>query len=334
MKTRKQIFDGLVQGILPEKTLFRPILMHFAARFAGTSYAKFASDYKTLVDCNIRAMEYFDADMVGLISDPYRETSAFGAKITFPDEEVPRRENIIVQSIEDVERLRIPDVYKAERTLDRIKGAELFQKELKGSVPVIGWIEGPLAEACDLAGVSEMLIRLMMDPDFCNFLMDKCMVTAKEFALAQIRAGCDIIGMGDAICSQIDADTYDTFVRDRHIEIINFIHENGGRVKLHICGDITHLLPSVAQLKTDILDLDHMVDMHHARQIVGPEPVLCGNINPVMVQDLTADEVGLRVSDMIRSMTGQRYILSAGCEITVNTPPENLLAMSRAAKAY
>lgn len=334
MKTRKQIFDGLVQGILPEKTLFRPILMHFAARFAGTSYAKFASDYKTLVDCNIRAMEYFDADMVGLISDPYRETSAFGANITFPDEEVPRRENIIVQSIEDVERLRIPDVYKAERTLDRIKGAELFQKELKGTVPVIGWIEGPLAEACDLAGVSEMLIRLMMDPDFCNFLMDKCMVTAKEFALAQIRAGCDIIGMGDAICSQIDADTYDTFVRDRHIEIINFIHENGGRVKLHICGDITHLLPSVAQLKTDILDLDHMVDMHHARQIVGPEPVLCGNINPVMVQDLTADEVGLRVSDMIRSMTGQRYILSAGCEITVNTPPENLLAMSRAAKAY
>lgn len=334
MKTRKQIFDGLVQGILPEKTLFRPILMHFAARFAGTSYAKFASDYKTLVDCNIRAMEYFDADMVGLISDPYRETSAFGAKISFPDEEVPRRENIIVQSIEDVERLRIPDVYKAERTLDRIKGAELFQKELKGTVPVIGWIEGPLAEACDLAGVSEMLIRLMMDPDFCNFLMDKCMVTAKEFALAQIRAGCDIIGMGDAICSQIDADTYDTFVRDRHIEIINFIHENGGRVKLHICGDITHLLPSVAQLKTDILDLDHMVDMHHVRQIVGPEPVLCGNINPVMVQDLTADEVGLRVSDMIRSMTGQRYILSAGCEITVNTPPENLLAMSRAAKAY
>lgn len=306
MKTRKQIFDGLVQGILPEKTLFRPILMHFAARFAGTSYAKFASDYKTLVDCNIRAMEYFDADMVGLISDPYRETSAFGAKITFPDEEVPRRENIIVQSIEDVERLRIPDVYKAERTLDRIKGAELFQKELKGTVPVIGWVEGPLAEACDLAGVSEMLIRLMMDPDFCNFLMDKCMVTAKEFALAQIRAGCDIIGMGDAICSQIDADTYDTFVRDRHIEIINFIHENGGRVKLHICGDITHLLPSVAQLKTDILDLDHMVDMHHARQIVGPEPVLCGNINPVMVQDLTADEVELRVSDMIRSMTGQR----------------------------
>lgn len=330
MKTKKQLFDQLAQGILPERVLFRPILMHFAARFAGTTYGKFASDYRTLVDCNIRCMEYFDTDMVGLISDPYRETAAFGAKITFPDEEVPRREDIIVKTYSDADNLKIPDVYKSERTLDRISGAELFQKELSGEVPVIGWIEGPLAEACDLAGVSEMLLQLMLDPDFCNLLMDKCVITAKDFALAQINAGCDVIGMGDAICSQIDAETYDLYVKERQLEIIDFIHEKGAKVKLHICGDITHLLPSLAELNVDILDLDHMVDMHHAREVVGPGPILCGNINPVLIQDLTSEEVHSRVSQMIQSMTGQKYILSAGCEITVNTPHENLLAMSKA----
>ncbi len=55
--------------------------MHFAARLNGKTYGEFASDYKVLVDSNIRAMEYFDADMVGLISDPHRETAAFGAKM-------------------------------------------------------------------------------------------------------------------------------------------------------------------------------------------------------------------------------------------------------------
>jgi hypothetical protein len=35
------------------------------------------------------------------------------------------------------------------------------------------------------------------------------MITAKNFAKAQIEAGCDLIGIGDAICSQIDSDTYD-----------------------------------------------------------------------------------------------------------------------------
>jgi MtaA/CmuA family methyltransferase len=330
MKTKRELFNDLTNGKLPDRTLFRPILMHFAARFSETTYGRFASDYKTLVRSNIRAMEYFDTDMVGLISDPYRETAAFGAVISFPDEAVPRMENIIVKNYDDADRLKIPDVYKAERTLDRIKGAELFQKELKGTVPVIGWIEGPLAEACDLAGVSEMLMQLMVEPDFCNLLMDKCVITAMDFALAQIEAGCDIIGMGDAICSQIDVDTYDLYVKERHQEIIGFIHEKGAKVKLHICGDIAHLLPSIAGLGVDILDIDHMVDMKHARRVVGPDPVLCGNINPVLVQDLPATVLESRVREMNQSMAGQKYILSSGCEVTVNTPPENLLAMSRA----
>lgn len=63
-------------------------------------------------------------------------------------------------------------------------------------------------------------MQLMMEPDFANRLMDKCAVTAKDFAKAQIEAGCEIIGMGDAVCSQIDADTYETFVKERHKELI------------------------------------------------------------------------------------------------------------------
>jgi uroporphyrinogen-III decarboxylase len=280
MKTKKQSFDELTNGILPSRTLFRPILMHFAARFSGATYGEFASDHRILVNSNIRAMEYFDTDMVGLISDPYRETSAFGAKVSFPAEDVPRCENILVKSLEDVRQLKNPDVYKCERTLDRIRGAELFHSELKGTVPVIGWIEGPLAEACDLAGISEMLMHMMEDSVFSNVLMDKCVITAKDFALAQLNAGCDIIGMGDAICSQIDPATYDLFVRERHREIIDFIHEKGGRVKLHICGDITHLLPSLAGLNIDIIDLDFAVDMQHARNVSRPRTHIVREYKP------------------------------------------------------
>jgi MtaA/CmuA family methyltransferase len=328
MPDKKQLSESLFAGDTSSGILFRPILMHFAARFGGTTYGKFASDYKTLVECNIRCMEYFDTDMVGLISDPYRETSAFGAKISFPDEAVPRCENILVKTADDVRALKNPDVYKSDRTLDRIKGAGLFQKELRGTVPVIGWIEGPLAEACDLAGVSEMLMHMMTDASFCDMLMDKCVITAKDFALAQIEAGCDIIGIGDAICSQIDPDTYNTYVKWRHQDIIGFIHDKGARVKLHICGDITHLLPSIADLNVDILDLDFMVDMGYARQNVGSRPVLCGNINPLLVQDLPAGELEDRLIEMMTPVAGQKYILSAGCEITVNTPAENLKVMS------
>ncbi len=215
--TKKDMFDALLKGEKPAgRVLFRPILMHFAARLAGNSYGEFASDYRNLVRANLLALEKFDMDMAGLISDPYRETSAFGAPVRFIPDGVPVCEKIIVTSASEARSLKNPDVYRSERTADRIRAATLLSRELKGEVPLIGWIEGPLAEACDLAGVSAMLIALMTDPDFCRILIDKCMITAKDFARAQIEAGCDIIGIGDSICSQIDPATYDAFVLENH----------------------------------------------------------------------------------------------------------------------
>ena len=328
---KKQLYHDLLKGRKEkERIFFRPILMHFAARFNNTTYGKFASDYKVLVESNIRAMEYFDTDMVSLISDPYRETSAFGARIEYIPEGVPRCLDHIVKTIDDAKRLQIPDVHKCERTSDRIRGAEYFQKLLKGTVPVSGWIEGPLAEACDLTGVNEMLVNLMMDPDFSNFLMDKCMITARDFAKSQIEAGCDLIGMGDAICSQIDKESYDLFVRQRHCELIAFIHECGASVKLHICGDTTHLLESFRDLNADIIDLDWQVDLDYAREKLGDEIVIGGNINPVLIQDRSEEEVFDLSRNLVDRYKEQKYLLAAGCEITVLTPHQNLMAMRRA----
>ncbi len=328
---KKNLFEALLKGdIRGERVFFRPILMHFAARFNNTTYGKFASDYKVLVESNIRAMEYFDTDMVSLISDPYRETSAFGAHIEYIAEGVPRCMGYIVKTLEDVRNLKIPDVTKCERTLDRINGAAYFQKLLKGTVPVSGWIEGPLAEACDLTGVNEMLIYLMTDPDFSNLLMDKCMITAKSFAKAQIEAGCDLIGIGDAICSQIDKDSYDLFVKQRHVELISYIHDCGISVKLHICGNITHLLESMKDLNADIIDLDSQVDIDNAREILGNKIVIGGNINPVLVQDKPEEEVYDLSKNLVDKYKNQKYLLAGGCEITVLTPHKNLMAMRRA----
>ena len=329
--TKTELFHQLQKlGKTESKVLFRPILMQFAAEYIGSNYGQFASDYKVLVEANLRCMDDFDLDMIGLISDPYRETSAFGAGIQYVPNGVPRCINLIVNSIDDVINLKNPDVYKEKRTSDRIKAGEVLSKKTQGNIPIIGWIEGPLAEACDLTGIENMMMQLMMDPDFTNRLMDKCMVTAKDFAKAQIDAGCEIIGMGDAVCSQIDVDTYNTFVRDRHKELIEFIHDLGGKIKLHICGDTNHLLPSYTDFGLDILDLDWQVDIDYARSVLGEKVILCGNINPVFVQNKTRDEVFKACKILVEKHKNSRYILSAGCEITSLTSPENLKAMSEA----
>ena len=325
---KKQQFDKLLSGELQSRVLFKPILMHFAARFNKTTYGKLASDYKVLVESNIRCLEYFDLDAVSLISDPYRETSAFGARIEFVPEGVPKCLSKVIQNENDARNLLIPDIYNCERTRDRISGASYYQKLLKGTIPVGGWIEGPLAEACDLAGVSEMLMNLMCDPDYSNLILDKCMIVAREFAKAQINEGCDYIGIGDAICSQIDAATYDFYVKDRHKELVDHIHSLGSKAKLHICGNIEHLLPSISSLNVDIIDLDWQVDLLEARKILGDNVVIKGNINPVFIQEATSPHLESLANELVRQMQGQKFILSGGCEIGVYTPEANLMKLA------
>jgi MtaA/CmuA family methyltransferase len=330
MSSKRSEFLKLISGQTGKRVLFYPILMHFAARFSRRTYGEFASDYRVLVESNIKCLKHFDFDMVSLISDPYRETAAFGAPVEFLEEGVPKCLKKMINTPDDIAQLKNPDVLLSPRTLDRINGARYYRELLKDEVPIMGWVEGPLAEACDLAGVTEMLIMMMMDPGSAHLLMDKCLETAKDFAREQVTAGCDLIGVGDAICSQIDLDLYNTFVFDLHRRLVDYIHSLGAYVKFHICGNTTHLWPSLSKLRLDIFDLDSMTYMEEAYHQFGPDVVRCGNINPVDIQDLSAKEVYERSRDLINDEHGRRFMLSGGCEITVNTPIENLIAMRRA----
>ena len=307
--------------------------MHFAARYAGYTYSQFASDYRVLVESNIKCLEDFDLDQVSLISDPYRETSAFGAKVKYPDDGVPQCREHIVKTIEDIRALKRPELYKNPRTLDRIKGAAEYRKGLGTNMLIGGWIEGPLAEACDLAGVNEILLNIMMQPDLVKLLIDKVTVTAKDFARAQIEEGCNLIGIGDAICSQVSAEQYREFVKDRHIEIVDYIKSLGAKVRIHICGNITHLLEDIKDVNPDILDLDWMVDMDNAYDVLGKGIIRSGNLDPVaIVERLPVDILRYEASELIRKEEGRPFIFSAGCEITPGTKALKLQLLRNVSK--
>ena len=142
---------------------FHPIIMQFAARMIGKSYEEFMTDHRVLVDSNMRCLELFDMDAVSVISDPYRETSGFGARITFDGNASPKAERLI-QAPEEIAKLRVPAVESGRRMMDRVDGVALYRERLGRNFPVVGWIEGPLAEACDLMGVTEVLMQMMLDP--------------------------------------------------------------------------------------------------------------------------------------------------------------------------
>ncbi|MCX6261058.1 MAG: hypothetical protein NTY95_09515, partial [Bacteroidia bacterium] len=89
-------------------------------------------------------------------------------------------------------------------------------------------------------------------------------------------------------------------------------------------------LESLKELNADIVDLDWQVDIEHSREILGHEVVLGGNINPVLIQDKSEEEVYALSRRLVDKYKDQKYLLAAGCEITVLTSHQNLMAMRKA----
>ena len=319
------VLDGRQIDVLPRL----PIVMAFAARFIGSNYAAFASDHRVLVEANLRCAEHFGFDQVSTISDPYRETQGFGATIEYVEDGVPRCVAPPLAGSTDLGRLARPDPQRSERMLDRVRAIALYRDRVEGRYSIMGWVEGPAAEAADLRGVTRLLLDLARNRPFAEELMDLCVEVGVEFALAQLRAGADTIGIGDSIASQVSASMYEAVILPRERRLVEAIRAAGGRARLHICGDITHLLPGVARLAADIVDLDWQVDMREARRMLGPGTVLVGNLDPVsVVMEGTPAQIAEGVRGIYRDV-GNPYMVAAGCEIPRDTPEANLLALCR-----
>jgi MtaA/CmuA family methyltransferase len=302
------------------------ILMAFAARYIGSTYDRLAQDYRVLVEGNLRACEAFHIDLVSAISDPLREASAFGARVEFPYDRVPFCPEPLLQDYAQLSSLRLWDPWEHERTRDRLLAIQLYRQRVGGYYPICGWVEGAAAEAGDLRGVARFLEDTVLEPTAAHDLLNLCAEAAIRFGVAQVEAGADIVGVGDAIASLMSPRAYREFALPYEQRIIRAIHDAGARVKLHICGNTSRHLADMAQTGADIIDIDWMVDLSEAVRVFHGIACANGNFDPVKVLlQGTPEEVAQATRDCLA--VGDEYLMvSAGCEVPVETPHANLFA--------
>jgi len=310
------------------------IMMTFAAHYIGQPLSHYYQDYRVLGDANLAVQAAFDLDLVQTISDPYREAADFGATIIFPEDDLPLCPQPLLAEPSDLGRLKYVDPHSGRRMSDRIAAVRYLRERVGGEVPIMGWVEGALAEAADLRGVSALLLDLYDRPEWVRELLEVCVEVEIAFARAQIEAGADIIGLGDAIASQIAPDMYREFALPYEQRIFAAVHEMGALARLHICGNTTRILPYLPQSGADIIDIEWMVDLKRAAEVFGEYPATCGNFDPVAVLlQATPDEVREAVHKCLQ-VGGARHFSAASCEVPSGTPPANLRAHAEALRAH
>ena len=108
----------------------------------------------------------------------------------------------------------------------------------------------------------------------------------------------------------------------------------GARVRLHICGNTRFALSAFGLLNAEIIDLDFPAPLDEARQKVGPNQVLLGNLNPVRALRNSTRKDILEGVARCHQQAGPRFIVGVGCEIPRDTPHENVLALYEYASSH
>lgn len=326
----KERMDAILNGRPYDRPAVTPIFMAWAAHFVGHTYREYYLDGDVLVKAQLAVVREFQLDQISAISDPWRETADFGMEFEYPEQGVGKPIRHLIQTPADIQKLKPVNIHNSRRMLQRVQSVQAMAAAVGSTHSVLGWVEGPFAEYADLRGVENALMDLMDRPELFQEAGQVLLRNAIDFAIAQIQAGADMIGIGDAAASLIGPDLYEQFVLPFESQLIAAIHNAGGRVKLHICGNINSILPFMVHTGADIIDVDWMVPLDEARQKAGPDVVLCGNVNPSgILLEGTPQQVAEAAQDCLQK-GGSRFILMPGCEVPPGTPIENLRALCAA----
>lgn len=335
MNSRERVI-AVMEGRPVDHLPAMPITMMFAADHSGVKYLAYATDCRTQVAAQLRVAEDYALDYVSVISDPACEAADCGAAVKFYPDQPPAidESKALLADKTRLAKLSIPDPCGGGRMHNRVKAVGLFKERVGAEKLIEGWIEGPAAEGADLRGINTLMLDFYDDPGFVRALFEFVVEMELRFAKAQVDAGTDLIGMGDAAASLVGPALYNEFVWPNEKKLVEGIHALGARVRLHICGNTRHILEGMGRLGCDIVDLDYPVPVSEGRQKMGPKQVLLGNIDPVRtLKNGTPESVYEAVSECHRQ-AGRGYIVGAGCEVPRATAPGNLRAMVEYARTH
>lgn len=209
-------------------------------------------------------------------------------------------------------------------------------------VSVHGEVFSPLSQLVELLGPAEAMLGLVDDASKVKAVLGRLAAGSAALAMGLLDAGADAIVISSAFAGAgfISPRHYEEFVLpfERAVIVAVRAAHPGAIVYTHTCGAIGDRLELMEASGTDGIDtLDPpplgTVDLADARRRLGKRVFIKGNIDPVSTV-LRGTPAGCRRDALARiAIAGPGgYVLSTACSVPPHAPPENVVAIARAAQ--
>lgn len=258
------------------------------------------------------------------------EARAFGCELTASKNGPPNVKKPACKGLTDVDRLILPLIDADPGLTYLVESTKLLAREFGNEKPIAAVLTSPIDMPALLVGIDAWLEALLFQPEACLRLTTLAVSHFQNLAAAMLQAGAScvitpVMFANPRIVTPDIARQVATPVLTQAYGSLKgpvIFHHGGNRLAPFL--DMFMSVPNVAGFALDQRD-----SFAQAREVIGTQPVLFGNLSGPHLAGMTADEASARTTAILddRAHDPSFIFCTANADIPWNTRPETIVAI-------
>jgi len=290
----------------------------------ATAYLKSADE---IVKGITKSVEEYKPDGIPVVFDLQVEAEVLGCELRWSETGPPAVVSHPLSEGKKLNDLKIPGTGDG-RVAICLEATKMLRKKFP-DLALYGLITGPFTLALHLLG-TDIFMKLFETPEEVNEVMEFCTAVGLKMAEYYLDAGCDVIALVDPMTSQIDPETFETFVTPFVSRIFEFVREQGKLSSFFVCGHAQQNIDAMCNCRPDNVSIDENIPLDFVKEIALEKEIsFGGNLKLTVILLMgTPDDCREHTLECLDLGGKTGFILAPGCDLPRETPPENLKAVT------
>lgn len=304
-----------------------PFVGCHAGKILGINAKEYLTSAENIVKGVGKAIELYKPDGIPVVFDLQVEAEALGCKLSWSEDNPPAVISHPIIEGRTIDSFMIPELKDGRTGLIMEATKQLRQNH--PDIALYGLITGPFTLALHLMG-TDIFMKMFVEPHLVHLIMNFATDVAKFMTFNYLESGCDVIAVVDPMTSQIDPLSFETFVTPYASEIFRFIREAGSLSSFFVCGNAKQNIEVMCKCKPDNISIDENIPLSYVRDVAISQNISFGGNIKLTVALLLGNEDEVRREALeCMDIGGKKgFILSPGCDIPMDTPIKNMIAIS------
>jgi uroporphyrinogen decarboxylase len=326
-----------LKGLPVDRIPVFAVLGAYGGKLTQTDLRTLYRDTSAYVAGQRAAQETFGFDMVIAGFDYGAVAESFGGEVAWFTDQAPNMRQPAARSAAAALLIPLPDPQRTARLPMILAATRQLAETYREEVPIFATVPGPAALPSMVLGLEGWMETLLFDEPGARQVLEWSGRFFVGWSNALLAAGATGLVVTESFASQ------EIFGREQfaqrflpHVSAMFaavlgpiVFHHGGGRI-----GHMLDLLPGLPNLVGAVVGSKD--DLGAARQALGPDQVLIGNLDNLSLPVSSTEEIRTRSLACLRTAAPNgKYILShSAADVPLATPPENLRAMIQASAEY